>query len=398
MAAFILLLFSVPSQVFAAGSWNQVVDEISTILDEALVTYGQGNVEEGKSKVNDAYFGPFEGDEMEQAVRINISAKRAFELEDRFSEIKKRMNEGAAATEIATVMDELKNMLRQDAVILMRSEDGLLGVFLYSLSIILREGFEAILLIGALIGYLVKSGNKEKVNVIYSSSVIAIVASIATALSIKFFFTISGQSQEALEGITMLIAVGVLFWVSYWLISKVQGDRWQRYIEKKIDISLSKGSAIALWLVAFLAVFREGAETVLFYSALLAGAETSDYGMIGLGILVGIILLIVIFSVVKYTSVRLPLKPLFLGTGSLMYLLAFIFAGEGIVELQAAGWVSVTSLEGFPIIGILGIYPTLESLALQSLLLLAAIVPICWVGIFKKENKTYQSINEGGNS
>ncbi|MCF6094399.1 FTR1 family iron permease [Microaerobacter geothermalis] len=387
----LLTVFIIPSQAFAAASWNQVVDEISGILDEALIFYEQGNVTEGKNKVNDAYFGPFEGDEMEKAVRINISAKRAFELEDRFSEIKKLMDKGAPSSEIVAVMNELNEMLRQDAAVLTRSEGGLLGVFLYSLSIILREGFEAILLIGALIGYLLKSGNEDKVKVIYSSAITAIIASLATALSIKYFFEISGQSQEALEGITMLVAVVVLFWVSYWLVSKVQGDRWQRYIQKKVHDSLSRGSTIALWAAAFLAVYREGAETVLFYSALMAGAEPGEYGMIGFGILIGAILLFGLFYAVRYTSIHLPIKPLFLGTGALMYLLAFIFAGGGIVELQAAGWISETSLNGFPIIGWLGIYPTWESLSLQAILLLAAIIPLLWMMVRKKVNRGYQS-------
>ena len=380
----LFILISIPSQVFAA-SWNQVVEDISSILDEALVIYEKGEVQQAKDKVNDAYFGPFEGEEMEQAIRLNISAKRAFELEERFSMIKKLMTKGASAVEITAVMDQLKGMLQEDASLLISSERGMAGTFLYSFSIILREGFEAILLIAALIGYLIKSGNKDKMKIIYYSLIAAIFASLATALSIKLFFDISGENQEAIEGITMLIAVAVLFWVSYWLLSKVQGESWQRYIESKVNISLSKGNMFALWAVAFLAVYREGAETVLFYTALLAGAQSNEYGMIGLGMAIGIIVLIGVFFIVKYTSIRLPLKSLFLVTGSLMYILAFIFAGKGIVELQEADWITSSTANGVPVIDFLGIYPTWESLSLQLLLVVAVIVPLLWKSVKRKK-------------
>ncbi|KAI7259471.1 hypothetical protein KC345_g10305 [Hortaea werneckii] len=100
--------------------------------------------------------------------------------------------------------------------------------------------------------------------------------------------------------------------------------------------------------------------------------------MIGLGFLAGAVALVVIFMIIRYGSVRIPLKPFFIGTSILMYYLAFVFAGEAVMELQAGFMVSATSISGFPIISFLGIYPTVESLIAQGLLLLATAVGLVW--------------------
>ncbi len=94
--------------------------------------------------------------------------------------------------------------------------------------------------------------------------------------------------------------------------------------------------------------------------------------MIGLGFLTGSVALVGIFVAVRYGSVRIPLKPFFISTSCLLYYLAFTFAGEGVKELQAGGMVGATPLEGGPVIGFLGVYPTGETLSLQLVLLLAA--------------------------
>ena len=255
---------------------------------------------------------------------------------------------------------------------------GAAGGFLTSFFIIVREGFEAILIIGAIIAYLVKSGNSSKVSTIYQSAVIAILASIATAIVVKYLFNISGASQELLEGITMLIAVAVLFSVSFWLLGKVQAQKWQQYIQSKVAASLTTGSTIALWSAAFLAVYREGAETVLFYLALISDTQGSQIGSIILGFAAGAVVLIIIFIAIKWGSLKIPLKPFFIGTGVLLYYMAFVFAGKGIRELQEGGIVGTTIIPNLSSIGFLGIYPTWESIALQTTLLLAAVAGLAF--------------------
>ncbi|KAE9776424.1 iron permease, partial [Escherichia coli] len=136
-----------------------------------------------------------------------------------------------------------------------------------------------------------------------------------------------------LEGVTMLIAVFMLFSMSYWLLSKVEARHWKAWLEGKLSHSLSRGSLIGLWMTSFLAVYREGAETVLFYYALVGDASNvSGHLAILAGFAIGSVLLLVAWLVMRYSVVKLPLKPFFMFTGSFMYLMAFVFAGQGVLE------------------------------------------------------------------
>ncbi|NOU82190.1 iron permease FTR1 [Paenibacillus sp. LMG 31459] len=379
LAVFLLMLLIIPGQAHAAdGNWRKVVEQIDDTLQQALKTYVSGDVAEAKNQVNNAYYGPYEAGQMEKAVKYNISSKRNALIEEEFRQIRKSMTAGATKAQVNQQMSELVDMLQEDAATLSKSDSTPWGIFLSSLVIILREGIEAILVIAAIIAYLLKSGNKDKVRIIYQSTLVALGASVLTAIGLKYLFNISGASQENLEGITMLLAVAVLFSMSFWLIGKADAKRWKNYIEGKIQTSITTGNTVTLWLAAFLAVYREGAETVLFYQALVTGQDREGISMIGLGILVGALALVVIFLVIRLGSLRIPLKPFFIGTSILMYYLAFVFAGEAITELQAGAMISATSVSGFPIISFFGIYPTVESLTAQGLLLLATAIGLIW--------------------
>ncbi|MCL6459687.1 MAG: FTR1 family iron permease [Gorillibacterium sp.] len=386
MLVILLFVLIIPGQAHAADSnWRKVVNEIEDTLQQALETYDKGDVVEAKTQVNNAYYGPYESGQMEKAVKYNISSKRNAIIEEEFRLIRKSMTAGTPKAEVSQQISELVDMLREDAATLSKSDSSPLGIFLSSLVIILREGIEAILVIAAIIAYLIKSGNRDKVKIIYQSTLVALGASVLTAIGLKYLFNISGASQENLEGITMLLAVAVLFSMSLWLIGKADAKRWKNYIEGKIQTSITTGNTLTLWLAAFLAVYREGAETVLFYQALVTGQEKIGVSMIGLGIIVGALALVVIFMIIRYGSLRIPLKPFFMGTSILMYYLAFVFAGEAITELQAGYMVSATTISGFPIISFFGIYPTVESLTAQGLLLLATVLGLVWYVISSRK-------------
>jgi high-affinity iron transporter len=367
-----IILTTAGPSLAAAKTWNDVVVEIDKEIHKAVETYKKGEVEGAKGFVNEAYFGPYEGQQMEKTVRMTISAKANAQIEGEFRDIKQAMTDKKDPREIEDLVQILMKDLHNVADQLDGVEKSGFGIFLSSLLIIVREGFEAILILGAIIAYLVKTGNKDKVKTIYQGVGLAILASFATAIGIKMLFDVSGASQEILEGTTMLIAVAVLFSMSFWLVSKVEAKKWQNYIEGKVQASLGKGSTYALVFAAFLAVYREGAETVLFYLAMYSGAEASETQMITLGMVVGAVALVGIFIVVRYGSVKIPLKPFFIGTSILMYYLAFVFAGNGINELQAGNAVGITNIN-IPAVEFMGIYPTLETVSLQGLLILAAV-------------------------
>jgi high-affinity iron transporter len=263
----------------------------------------------------------------------------------------------------------LVGYLRVDANHLDGKSESPLGVLLGSLLIILREGVEAIIILGAIIAYLIKSGNKKSTKSVYSGAVIALGASVILAVVFSFFSgVVAGQNREILEGATMLLAVAVLFYVSNWMVSKSEAKAWSHFIEGKVQSSISKGSEFSLVFAAFLAVFREGAETILYYIAHVA--NTDNYiNMVWLGLGIGIVLLAVIFVLIRLLSMRLPLKPFFLGTSILLFVMSVSFMGSGIKGLQAGNVVSVTPVPGIVAVDILGIYPTMETLIPQAVLL-----------------------------
>ncbi len=359
----------------AHETWNEVVDEMEDILNESYDTYVAGDANAAKDQVDIAYYSYYEKLGFEKTVMANISGNRAATVEYQFSFAKKAINAGSSNNEVRASLDELIKLLREDANQLDGKKESAVGVFLASLLIITREGFEAIIIVGAIIAYLIKSGNKHKTGAVYWGSLIALGASVLMAFILNSLSGASGANQEITEGVTMLLAVLVLFYVSNWMISKAEAAAWTGYIKGKVQSSITKGSVFSLAFAAFLAVFREGAETILFYQALLAGTKTY-INMIWVGLGVGCLALVIIYLLIRFMSIKLPLKPFFLGTSILMFVMSISFMGSGIKELHEGIAVWVTPIAVIYSIDILGIYPTLETLIPQAALLVLTIVTL----------------------
>src|SRR5207244_8274182 len=157
--------------------------------------------------------------------------------------------------------------------------------------LMLREGFEAILVVAALMTFLARAGATERRRDVAKGAWLAVAASVVTAAVIELLFQVTPGQREALEGATMLVATAVLFYVSYWLLSKIEVAKWNAFVKGRMEEALSTGSSFALASVAFLAVYREGFETILFYQALLTSAGyaggASAAGPVAAGILLG---------------------------------------------------------------------------------------------------------------
>ena len=240
--------------------------------------------------------------------------------------------------------------------------------FVQSFLIILREGFEAILVIGAVVAFLLKTGHRERLRDIWTGVALGLLASAVTAIILKTVLGAMPASREIIEGLTLLVAVGVLFSVSYWLISRVEAAKWQQFIREKVNTALEHGGGKTLEFVAFLAVYREGAETALFYQALFD--EGPHVALpISLGIVLGFAALAVIFTLFYRYGVRIPLRPFFSVTSVLLYYMAFVFMGKGVRELQEGNAMPITLIPGFPHVEALGLYPTWQTVLAQLLLL-----------------------------
>ncbi len=393
-AIVILFLLLHPFYSFAETSPSAIVNEIDNALDKAYKNYSKGNKLKAKAQVSEVYFDIFEGKGLEGAIGARLPSEKT-RIESLFGQIIGLIDSSDDPIQVKTVIDELMGQLAIISEALSKNESSSngLSLFINSLIIIVREGFEAILIISALVVYLVKIGQATKVWIIYAGGGVALLASLLVAIIFHFFFSTAGASKEAVEGITMLVATGVLFYVSYWLISKVRVARWQKYIKSKVEGSLSKGSVYTLGFAAFLAVFREGAETVLFYQALYSSANgNTNYLFIGLG--AGIVILICIFLIFRYGTVKIPLGAFFAVTSTLLYYLAFTFAGKGIIELQGASLISTTPIKWFSAIDFLGIYPTWEGISIQLLLLIALLVAIVYSFLIKPYKEREESLKE----
>jgi high-affinity iron transporter len=254
-----------------------------------------------------------------------------------------------------------------------------LALFVGSSLIIFREGFEALLILGALAAYLRKSAREGRVRDLYLGAAAAIVASLALWVAAKTVIRLSGAGAEILEGATMLLAAGVLFYVSHWLISKAQHAKWDAFVRRRMDGALESGGRAAFLGVSFLVVFREGFETVLFYEALSTSAADA-IGVSSLlgGFLAGSVALVGVYAAIAWLGMRVPIGRFFAATGALLYLMAFKFSGDGVRELQEGGLVDETLVSWVPhspaLSGWLGIHPFAETLALQGVLVLAIAV------------------------
>lgn len=378
----------------AYANWGEIAAEMVSLLNKSYDAYFIKDVENAKNFVNDAYFGFYEKEGFERTVMAYISGKRGAHVEYQFPIIKKLMNEGASNKEVRTALDYLIKMLQEDANHLDGKEESGLGVFLASLAIILREGLEAILVIAAMAAYLTRSGNRARVRTVYVSAGAAVGASVLAAVAMQKVFQVSGANQEIIEGVSMLLAAVVLFFVSNWMFSKAEAEAWKGYIEGKVRSAVETGSGFALGAAAFLAVFREGAETILFYQAMLADVQTNT-GMIWAGFGAGCVGLVGVFAIVRYGSLKLPLKPFFIGTSILMYVMAIAFAGGGIKELQEGDIIGVTPVNFIPSVDILGIYPTMETLAPQVVLVLLALGSIVYYRTQTRREAAAQALQDG---
>ncbi|HEX2636074.1 MAG TPA: FTR1 family protein [Gemmatimonadales bacterium] len=356
----------------AGAASAEVFAAVRRQLDSAFVL-ARVRSPEASARAFDAYM-TFE--QVERGVRAK-NPGLASDLETSFASLRTRAAGGATPAELGAIRRQLEAGL-ENAERTLGDQLSPFNLFVQSFIILLREGLEAILIVGALMTFLSKMGAGERKRDIHIGVGAAIGASLLTAVALETIFVLSPAHREALEGGTMVLATVVLFYVSYWLLSKMEVVKWNQFVRGKVRDALDSGSALALASAAFLAVYREGFETVLFYKALFVAGSTGGAMPVLAGILAGSVVLVAVYIGINRFGVRLPLKPFFAFTSAFLYYMAFVFAGKGIAELQEGGLISTTILPWAPRVPPLGIYPTAESLAAQGLLVLLAIVALVW--------------------
>ena len=262
----------------------------------------------------------------------------------------------------------------------METTSTVIPYFLYSSGILLREGLEALLVIIALVAGTREAGQDARARDVYAGGLLAIGVSIALAWAVNHL--IGDNTSDTLEGIFQLTAAATLFYVSSWITAKSQAQQWNSFIKAQVGAAKrSKGPSIALGLTAFLAVMREGAETIVFFQALVSGAtERAERHAVFAGVIAGTIVLTVIFVGLRSLVSHIPIGAFFSATSILLYALAVIFIGQGIASFQESGVMSATFINHLPTLPMFGFFPTIQTIVAQTILILlaaaAAFVPM----------------------
>jgi high-affinity iron transporter len=244
--------------------------------------------------------------------------------------------------------------------------------FLSALLTLLREGVEAILILAAISAVLIKTGRSDMIRYIHYGWIFALLLGGITWFVAGHFLNISGANREMTEGITALASAAMLIYVGFWLHKQTYAMHWQHFIRVKVSSSLTNSALTGLAAVAFIAVYREVFESILFFHTLWLQTNPEGHNQILSGMITAAVLLVLIAWGVFKFSVRLPLKLFFRVNSVFLYLLAIVFAGKGIAALQEAGKLRVDPVHFFEI-DALGIFPNLESLGIQAMMIAIAV-------------------------
>ena len=379
-------------------TWSQVAREMNVILDKSVATYksAKGNksqVTTAVDLINEAYYQYYEKLGFEKNVMNAISGSRVSTVEYQFKECRQAMNNGKTVVQAKKFVTDLKAMLIEDSAKLDGGASSNANPFMQFITssfgqafvILLREGLEALLVVAAIIAYLIKSGHKNMVKYIYLGLAAGIVASLIVAALFGLLFNGSGPQQEITEGVVALFAMLMLLYTSNWMISRSSVQAWNKYISDQTTAAVSKGSLISLALLSFLAVFREGAETVIFYQAIFAVSSGAD-SLIWGGFVAAAAVLVVIFLLIRFASVRIPIRPFFTGTSALMSVLVVIFAGGGVHALIEGDALAGMYIQGLPTNDWLGFYPYVETITAQIVAAIVVISLLC-VSIARSRGK-----------
>lgn len=340
-----------------------------TKLRESLSMLENGDKAGASRLAISAYLDGFEPVEPALAIKNKILFE---EIETTMGTYRAALSEGQLEKARSTEK-HLQALLTDAQAALGASDSGdPLAAFIAALTILLREGLEALLIVVAMIAFLRKAERSDVLPYVHAGWVSALAAGGLTWAVATYFIDLSGASREMTEGFSAVFAAVVLLTVGIWMHQKSLAGRWQAYVREKLSHALNKRSATVLFMLSFVTVYREVFETVLFYVALW----NEDNGLYLLGGLVtGVAMLAVIAAILLRTTARLPISQFFAASSALVALLAIVLIGKGVAALQEAGMLDVTPIS-MPRIDLLGIYPSQQTLVAQAIVLLVVIISV----------------------
>ena len=383
------------------GEKQSVRDEIDIIREKLMATeifYELGDTQASYASARSAYLDSYEY--VEIPLRA-IAPDFTFEVEYQFATLRNQINDGATIEDIATTIISLERSLDESERLV--SGTGTIApmiAFISSFSIIFREGLEAVLILGAIITYLEASRNHKFKKYVHYGIGLAIGATAVTWVIASYIIEISGANRELIEAIAALSATAVLFYVSFWILNKIEHKRWMEFVKAKVFQASAAGGTSVFIMLSFFTVYREGFETVLFYQAMFSFAKYMEF-YVGLGFILGIVSLLGIYFGFRKLGKRLPLRALFGLTMGIGAYLSIAFLGNAIREFQVLDFIPYTSMLGtiprldINVATMTGIYPTLETTVGQIVLLAVYLVASLYVLVLRpKRQKALASMRK----
>jgi len=383
------------------GQKAEVRDEIDFIREQLMATeifYELGDTQAAYASARTAYLDSYEY--VEIPLRA-IAPDFTFEVEYQFATLRNQINDGAPIEDISTTIISLERSLDESERLV--SGTGTIApmiAFISSFSIIFREGLEAVLILGAIITYLEASRNHKFKKYVHYGIGLAIGATAVTWVIASYIIEISGANRELIEAIAALSATAVLFYVSFWILNKIEHKRWMEFVKAKVFQASAAGGTSVFIMLSFFTVYREGFETVLFYQAMFSFAKYMEF-YVGLGFILGIVSLLGIYFGFRKLGKRLPLRALFGLTMGIGAYLSIAFLGNAIREFQVLDFIPYTSMLGtiprldINVATMTGIYPTLETTVGQIILLAVYLVASLYVLVLRpKRQKALASMRK----
>ena len=375
------------------GQKGEVRDEIDVIREQLMATeifYELGDTQSAYTSARSAYLDSYEY--IEIPLRT-IAPDFTLEVEFQFATLRNQINEGVPMGDISSTVIAIERSLDESERLV--SGTGTLApmiAFVSSFAIIFREGLESVLILGAIITYLEASRNHKFKKYVHYGIVLAIGATAVTWFIASYIIEISGVNRELIEAVAALSATAVLFYVSFWILNKIEHKRWMEFVKAKVFQASTTGGVMVFVLLSFFTVYREGFETVLVYQAMLGFAKYMEL-YVGLGFIVGLISLFGIYFGFRKLGKRLPLRALFGLTMGIGAYLSIAFLGNAIREFQVLDYIPYTSMLGtiprldINVATMTGIYPTLETTVGQIVLLSVYLIASLYVLILRPKRQ-----------
>jgi high-affinity iron transporter len=351
------------------------------VLGESARAYAAGERRSAEQLAVKAYL---EGFELVESGLRAVDADLVGRIEGDMSLYRGMIHQGRDVATVTAQARTLQESLQRAADEMGTSSLSPTMSFFSSLIILLREGLEAILVLAAIAAFLVKADRRDALLYVHYGWVGALLLGGVTWFLASHVVSVSGASRELTEGVSALVASGMLVYVGYWLHTRSHARQWQAFIHGRVAGALGRSTLWGLAAIAFLAVYREVFETVLFYQTLWLQTDAAGQGALVAGLAVAAVSLVALAWLILKFSVRLPLRLFFTGNAILLFVLAVVLAGKGVAALQEAGKLPIDPIH-FPSIGFLGVYPNLQSLLAQLTLLGLALAWLSYRRVIGRE-------------